>query len=165
MAYANEASVILICQNLISNPGGLFAVASALCDAQIDADLGNYFFWPYSAQDVALNNPPPAYVQQMANWFTAAIIESMSYAQVQGFKDVSMDGDSSNTTYGRYLMQMYKSMLKALVGGRALVNSLVRYSSIGADPAFRRFRLTLGLAQDVPFATTGTNNADFGGIE
>ena len=160
MSYADEPSVLLIIQNLVSNPGGLFTVASAVCDAQIDADLGNYFFWPYSNTDAPLNNPPPAYVQQMANWYTAAIIENMSYAQVQGFKDVSLDGDSSNTTYGRYCAQMYKCMLRSLVKGWALVPSLVRYNSIGSQSACPKFHLTLGLADDTGFVQVGSTNVD-----
>lgn len=157
MAYADQQTVLQICQNTVSNPGGMFTVASTTCDAKIDAALGNYFYWPFSSTDVLLNDPPPAFVSVMANWLTAAIIESMQYAQVQGFSDVSLNDGSSNTTYGRYCYYQYNCMMRDLIRGAALVSSLVRYSSMGMTPANRKFRLTKGLAEDVPFQSDGVS--------
>jgi len=150
MPYANQNTVKTLCQNQITNAGDLFTVASSICDSQIDGDLANYFFWPYNPENVQINNPPPAYVLTMANLLTASIIESMSYAQVQGFADVSLDshGGGGATTYARYIDGTYKRMMRNLIKGFTSVPELVRYSSIGSKQADRKFRLQVGLASD-----------------
>lgn len=157
MAYADAQQVANLCQNIQIGTGGLFDTASAICDAQIDAALGNFFYWPYSSQDVLLSSSLPSYVQVMANLLTAAICENMAYAQMQSKGDMAMDESTGTTTYGRNLQWQYNCMMKSLVKGTVMVNELVRYNSIGARSSDLRFRLQTGLAYD---SYLGRGNAD-----
>ena len=97
--YADPTAVASWTQNLQNQPGGLLTVAATLCDAQIDGDVGNNFYWPYNSNSQLINNPCPAYIQQMANVLTAATIENMLYAQMQGRYDQALDdGQGNNQT-------------------------------------------------------------------
>ena len=148
--YADPTAVASWTQNLQNQPGGLLTVAAALCDAQIDGDVGNNFYWPYNSNSQLINNPCPAYIQQMANVLTAATIENMLYAQMQGRYDQALDDGQGNggSTYGRMLMGMYKTMLGRLLKGLTFVPQLQRYNSIGAGNTCGGFHLELGLATD-----------------
>lgn len=154
MAYSVELSVQQWTQNIeTSSPGGLgglYDQASAICDVQIDADLGNFFFWPANDQDVLINNPPPPYIVQMANVLTASICENMAYSQMQSKTDASLDdnGGFGGSTYGRMLYGMYKNMLQRLIKGQAFVYQLSRYGSIGMVPGRGGIRVEMGLAYD-----------------
>lgn len=168
MSYAVQASVTTWVQNLETGMGDLFTQASALCDAQVDADLGNYFDWPINGNNVVINNPPPVYVVQMANLLTASIVENMAYSQMMSRGDTSLDesGGFGGTTYGRMLYGMYKNMLMRLVRGQAYVYQLQRYGSIGMIPGVGRVVVETGLAYDAQSGNVATSaiTAQQGGI-
>lgn len=150
MPYSVEQVVQTWTQNIETGLGGLYSVASDLCDTQIDADLGNYFFWPANDQDVLINNPPPSYVVQMANILTASICENMAYAQMMSKTDAGLDenGGFGGSTYGRALYAMYRNMLNRLIRGLAFVYQLSRYGSIGMIPGRGGITVEVGLAYD-----------------
>lgn len=163
MPYADQGAVATWTQNIENQPGDLFTQASALCDAQIDADLGNYFQWP-DLNDAPINDPPPVYIKQMANILTASIVENMAYSQMQSRGEASMDdtGGFGGSTYGRMLYGMYKNMLSRIIRGQALVATLVRYGSIAMIPSGDTFRLQVGLAYDNAYGNTAESTLTVG---
>lgn len=105
--YCSENTVRLLAKNRKSalNLGEIEA-AAAVVDPQIDAALSTRFNWP----GIFAQSEPPALIRAIANYLTAALIESQAYAQNEA-------GLATANPYGRYLERTGLKLLNEVVEG------------------------------------------------